>query len=359
MRDYPNVTFSQTERNIFIDTNNVIYFEPNPTPSFDLNLLYRLPMSNICDGICDSAHELSITMAGEIRGLLFGLSDGKKAVLIQSDIERGNYQLLYATDYYDYVTPNYLGFQTSSITSSVDATLRLEDIGFGVCNNSFTMTNQQSKTVTWHNDGDFGLDLTESIEMIFVQTAATDQYGISALCIEYQTPTVPRIVDPLDLVCGFDLPTSQPTSFPSSPSSLPTSQPTLPMAQPHDTVLLLPYVVGFCMMSAVFYVLFAVWHYCISDRETSRDAHVLDAEEHAKTFFTRVVLNRKDYYRRTGWISKWWSVLLDRHKVFSTLSYRGERGRSNIMLKFTLMLQEVVCVVASTMLLYYIFFPVS
>lgn len=358
LRDYPNVTFLG-DRSIYVNDNNEIYFEPNPIRSNDLKLLYRFPMATICDGICDTATSLSITMAGDIRGLLFGLSDTHKAVLIQSDQDNGNYQLVYATDNGDHITPNYLGFQTSMIFSPVDATLRLEGIGFGVCNNSFTMTNQQDKTVTWDNLNDFGLDLTRDLEMIFVQTAATQQYGISALCMEYKTPVVPQVIEPLTLVCGFDHPTGQPTSMPSSPSSAPTSQPTRPMPLPHDTTMLLPFVIGFVFMSVVFYALFAIWHYCITDRETSRDAHVLDAEEHVKSFFARVILNRKDYYRRTGWISRWWNVLLDRHKIFSMFSYRGERGRSNIMLKFTLLLQEVVSVVAATMVVYYVFFPVS
>ena len=137
----------------------------------------------------------------------------------------------------------------------------------------------------------------------------------------------------------IDLPTSQPTSMPSQPSSVPTALPTSEHLLYRDS-LFIPYIVNGSIIVAIIYAILIFWHYCISDRETSRDAHVLDAEEHAKRFFKRVILNRRNYYIQTDWVSKWIEALFDRHKIFSLFSYQNERGRSNIILKFTLIVQE-------------------
>ena len=77
----PGAVFPQSGRQLFVDVNNNLLFRPSTTPSFELNTIYRMPLSGICDGVCESTNVMNISLITFRNGLLFGLSDGKKAVM--------------------------------------------------------------------------------------------------------------------------------------------------------------------------------------------------------------------------------------------------------------------------------------
>lgn len=354
-----------TDRTTSVDVNNKLHFGISREPSNALEVLFRLPLTTICGGSC-VGNNTKVSVSVDSLGMYIGISDSIKTMVGQASIGNGNFQLIYGVDHGAFITPNDKGTQGSNVFDTSNQVLSISGFPFGKCSSLIAVDNAY-QTAYWNNSDQFGLNVYDtsirdgnpSIDLILVGTQPSVEYVVTAVCVETESASIPHNdVMPVSLHCGLDAPTSFPTSLPTTPTSTPSAMPSAEPALLYtDTTVITP-VLTLCISGCgILYGLLFLWHYCLSDRETDRDAHVLDAEEHVKQFFNRIILNRRDYYIQHSWIVVWWKKCLDHHGVLGLFSYAGKRGRSSLLLKLTLFIFETLTFVSVTMCLYYLVFP--